>query len=271
MNLYFDIGNTRVKWLVRSSHQDQFDFKPNDHGVFSPDVIHDSVRALKIKYSSCKLELIGVSSVASSQINDSLSSICKSVFGLKPVFAKVSSPFLGVSAAYKDLNSLGVDRWLALLAARDKVSAPVAIIDAGSAITLDVLDASGQHIGGWIAPGLSLLERSLGAGTSDVSFDSGFRKTFFENDLGCSTQDCVNEGIYQMLSGFLSQACLVADDHKAQIVVSGGDAGYITRILKSGFSDGFYGASKKVLPYPNIVFDGLSLWCKKIYGEARSG
>lgn len=60
-----------------------------------------------------------------------------------------------------DPNRLGVDRWLGLLGARRHTSAPLLVVDCGSAITVDALMAGGRHPGGVIMPGLNLLRRSL--------------------------------------------------------------------------------------------------------------
>ena len=53
---------------------------------------------------------------------------------------------------------LGVDRWLAILAAAFKLypQKNVLIIDAGTATTVDLLAKSGVHQGGWILPGITI-------------------------------------------------------------------------------------------------------------------
>ncbi|MBN2872262.1 MAG: type III pantothenate kinase [Halothiobacillaceae bacterium] len=60
-----------------------------------------------------------------------------------------------VRVAYPEPARLGVDRFCAMIEARARIdTGPLAVIDAGTAVTLDVLDASGQHRGGLILPGL---------------------------------------------------------------------------------------------------------------------
>ena len=61
----------------------------------------------------------------------------------------------GVSSAYPQPDRLGVDRWLALIGAHSLVAGDCMIIDAGSAITLDLLRADGTHLGGAILPGIN--------------------------------------------------------------------------------------------------------------------
>jgi type III pantothenate kinase len=51
---------------------------------------------------------------------------------------------LGVRNAYPKHNKLGVDRWLAMLAAYHYYNAPVCIVSCGSALTLDIVDSQGS-------------------------------------------------------------------------------------------------------------------------------
>ncbi|MCP3690402.1 MAG: type III pantothenate kinase, partial [Gammaproteobacteria bacterium] len=54
---------------------------------------------------------------------------------------------------YSSPESMGVDRWLALLGAADVEQHDAIVVDAGSAITVDLLRGDGQHLGGAILPG----------------------------------------------------------------------------------------------------------------------
>jgi pantothenate kinase type III len=76
---------------------------------------------------------------------------------------------LGVRNAYPKHNKLGVDRWLAMLAAYHYYNAPVCIVSCGSALTLDIVDSQGQHLGGMIMPGLNLMQQALSRGTANLN------------------------------------------------------------------------------------------------------
>ena len=54
--------------------------------------------------------------------------------------------------AYSDVAELGVDRWLAMLGARARFDDDLLLVSAGTALTIDLIDASGRHHGGCIAP-----------------------------------------------------------------------------------------------------------------------
>jgi type III pantothenate kinase len=71
----------------------------------------------------------------------------------------------GVINSYQQPEKLGVDRWLAMIAARKQYQGAVCVVDCGTAITIDLLAADGRHQGGFIAPGLTLMKKSLAKGT----------------------------------------------------------------------------------------------------------
>lgn len=130
----------------------------------------------------------------------------------------------GVINGYRQPAALGVDRWLALLAARQRCRAPQLVVDAGTALTIDLLDEFGQHKGGWIVPGYRLLRQALAQGTvavraHDLDHDFGF---------GRQTSDAVNSGCSHMLAGAVAMAevkaaQLLATRLPLHVVVSGGD------------------------------------------------
>ena len=63
----------------------------------------------------------------------------------------------GIINAYAHPSHLGVDRWLAMIGAYNEQPKATLIIDAGTAITADWVDAQGNHLGGCIAPGVDLM------------------------------------------------------------------------------------------------------------------
>lgn len=71
--------------------------------------------------------------------------------------------------AYTEPSQLGVDRWLGLLAANAAYAGPSAVIDCGTAITVDAIDAAGKHLGGLILPGIKMMRDSLYADASGIN------------------------------------------------------------------------------------------------------
>ena len=97
----------------------------------------------------------------------------------------------GVRNGYAQYEKLGVDRWLALLGATDITSSvDKLVIDAGSAITVDLLTKNGEHLGGAILPGFN---------TSIARFKQIMSKADFDHpdiirteEPGCSTEACIH-------------------------------------------------------------------------------
>jgi type III pantothenate kinase len=63
----------------------------------------------------------------------------------------------GVGIDYPQPGSIGPDRLANALAARIHFGAPVVVVDFGTAVTFDVVDANGNYVGGIIAPGLAAM------------------------------------------------------------------------------------------------------------------
>src|SRR5690606_40574629 len=95
--------------------------------------------------------------------------------GLPVERPRVEARWRGLHCAYAQPERLGVDRWLALLAAHhDAPAAPALVISAGTALTVDRLDPAGRHRGGVIAPGLAAMREGLFAAAPGLAgFDQG--------------------------------------------------------------------------------------------------
>lgn len=116
-------------------------------------------------------------------------------------------------------DQLGVDRWLALLACRSPGRLPCLVVDCGTAITVDLLDADGVHPGGYILPGLALMRDSLLEGTAipvpfgDRNDEPPARDTSSAIDLGARL------GVVAFIEQQLQQL-----GPKAHLYMGGGDA-----------------------------------------------
>ena len=140
-------------------------------------------------------------------------------------FACVSKFAGGVTCGYDKPSRLGVDRWLAMVAAYNKHHQAVLVIDAGSAVTLDVVDQNGFHLGGYILPGTSLMVESLRRGTKNVKVD-----VFDTQSLvpGKNTEDAAVNGI---LLSLISTIKTLTVSYPFQLVLSGGSAPAILKHL----------------------------------------
>ncbi len=135
-------------------------------------------------------------------------------------------------------DQLGIDRWLALLACRQQVQPPFVVVDYGTAITLDVVDTSGTHQGGYILPGLPLMRAALQQQTGITNFTPERQEPHLAQDTGSA----IAQGGQLAITGLIHQMMQTLPDTTA-LCLSGGH-------------------SKSLLPYlqvPAICLDDLVL------------
>lgn len=190
MIIDLDIGNTRVKWRCHG------------HDVAVMDDYNWAQLFQRWRTFPGDVTRIRVSSVISSRKFDSFREGCIASVGIEPEVAHVRQGAGGVTLVYSDVSQLGTDRWLAMLAARARLPAEhLMVVNAGSALTIDVLCASGQHIGGYIVPGLRTSSRALYAKTDGVGAPDVVMAPAWPP--GDGTLPCVEGGFGAMYQGFL--------------------------------------------------------------------
>lgn len=234
MRLELDIGNSRVKWRLVSDQGER-------QGVTTLAERH---------WPDSSLDAIWVSSVASTEVNEALSVELEQRYGCYPEFAKVSGYCSGVHCGYHDVSRLGVDRWLVLLAAfHREPCAPAIVVDAGSAVTIDLLASDGQHVGGYITPGYRMLQSALLGQTANIRFEQEAKAQPLG---GLDTASCVASGAELVFAGLANSIRTLRSDFdpQARVLLTGGDAEKLVEYLKS---------EQRVECLPNLVLDGLSL------------
>jgi len=173
---------------------------------------------------------------------------------LKVRYQQVSSPThaFGVTNSYDIPKKLGVDRWLAFLAAYKEALSPVVVIDIGTAMTVDLVDANGHHLGGWINPGFRLMNLAL---TEHTALVRGGGHHGEELSFGTNTKEGVQNGCRAALAGTVLYAI-----EKAKSKFEGVTP---TLYLTGGGTNHLPPEIKKLGIYrPHLVLEGLSLYVK---------
>ena len=221
MILAIDVGNTRIKWGIWQQnvleHKGAFSYRP------------EQLEADLDKYfaSLLRQESVYACCVASEQVQLSLQQWFKRQWGINVHFIEPQSQLMGVHNAYEDPQQMGADRWVAMLAAYTKYRKAVCVIDCGTAVTMDIVTAQGQHLGGLIMPGLDMMQNALYKGTRRIRPDKGDLR-----DLGMNTADAVTSGCYQLLANGLQgliEKYAATVDSELLCVVTGGDAKLLVR------------------------------------------
>jgi type III pantothenate kinase len=253
MILELDLGNSRIKWRLMLH-----DGSIADQGAAQDLAEFQGSLAPKSKLSHCRICSVRRGAV----LNDLVLWLDES-FGLTAQVAKVTARCGQVANQYQDPARLGVDRWLAMLAAYQRVQGPCIIIDGGTALTLDILDSEGLHQGGFILPGLSLMARSLEQNTAIKLSTRGQVPSIAP---GHSTDQAVRNGILAAVIALIERLHREQSDLDSggvRVVLTGGDAATISATLEhSVLHPGpVTGVGEPAEIVKDLVLDGLALAC----------
>ena len=243
--LLFDAGNTRLKWGYYARG------RISKSGSVTHEQLHDTGYAALTSRMPRKVTHAAASNVAGPALATKLSSVIGLHAAVDIRFAHCQKQAFGVTTAYRQPRRLGVDRWVAMIGAWNEFRSALCIVDAGTALTIDVLDRSGQHLGGQIIPGIDMMGESLRIRTSNIAAAS--RKSRDPGDglgiFGRSTDDAIVYGSLSAACGAIDRAAkrLRGAAMRPKIVLTGGDA---SRILKQ--------LNSNVIHRPNLVLQGLA-------------
>ena len=196
MILLLDVGNSRTKWAVLAesglgpsgarAHAGGSELLPADIPVIPSQVY--------------------AANVAGPQVAASLASAVLARWGCPLLLARTPAVLGRVRNAYPDPAQLGVDRWLAMLAAYDRQAGALCVVDAGTATTVDLLAADGQHLGGFIVPGLDLMSDSLMTATGDLARLREPAASDTSPAPACSTGLAIRDGTRLATAGLVDRA-----------------------------------------------------------------
>jgi len=138
-----------------------------------------------------------------------------------PVFHEVRSERrrCGVTNLYRNAEQLGVDRWCALIGARGLGQSATVVVMAGTATTIDTLNAEGEFLGGLILPGLELMRRSLARETAALPFADGVYASYPQG-----TDDAIVSGTIEAQVGAIERAWQRLGNIDKVCLLSGGNA-----------------------------------------------
>lgn len=233
--LLVDIGNTLIKWGVGL------------HDELLPGAPFASVDA---DFSQAWDELptpatVWVSNVAGPAVAGNLRDWLIRRWGLNAHFARSELQAYGVVNGYDEPARLGVDRWVALIGARRRDHGALCVADCGTAITVDVLNEAGEHLGGVIAPGLALMNDALSKGTHGlwhIAPQADFA-------LGRETSAAISAGLLAAAAGVIERTRVEATrllGRSPHLILTGGDGAALAGVLSGPLDHA-----------PDLILEGL--------------
>lgn len=208
--LDIDIGNSRIKWRLRRGQT------VSSRGA----VVHSEFALAALGDDLLDLAQVNVACVAGARWVDEIERQATER-GCRLFVARTEAQFGRLRCAYQDPTRLGVDRWLAMVAAFDRFPEGVCVVSCGTAITIDYVNGAGLHEGGLIIPGFRLQREALHMGTDAVRTD----QLKGESRLGISTTECALNGILMSLTGGVASILgSRLESHQYRHLFTGGDA-----------------------------------------------
>lgn len=216
--LTIDAGNTRSKWAVFDSAATII-----EQGVFFNREIHQTQPPAA--WQGCRKAVIA--NVAGKDYAAQLNTLCQQA-RLTTDFVIATDCTGNLKNHYHPPAQLGVDRWAAAVAAWQQFAQSCLIINAGTAITIDIVHADadgGAFLGGCILPGIRLMQQSLAGNTGNlnVALAQGRYQPAPNN-----TVDAIYSGVLNSVTGAIEKMIRVnALQAIPTIIFSGGDAALI--------------------------------------------
>lgn len=241
--LLLDIGNTRLKWGVlengrihRTAHVMQSAIREQGLGALTSRLPGDVDRILACNVAGEKL---------ARRLSRAVASHC----GCAVNFVRSEARACGVTNSYRQPWRLGVDRWVAMIAARAACDRSSIIVDAGTAITIDALDDDGNHLGGQIIPGIALMSAALDRHTSDIPRVRRQSPRRGMEIFASTTAAGVSQGLIGAAAGAVERAMRVQREEgfDPTLFLTGGDAPYFLKAL-----------GEAAVHSPHLVLQGLA-------------
>ena len=234
----FDLGNTRLK------------FAPLHDGA-AGDIVavaHDGI-AFASGWEArlpAGIDSACVATVAGQALSSRLSAALDAR-GVQVSTVCTEASLAGVRIAYARPERLGVDRFLALIAAHARAAGPVLVVGVGTALTVDLLDADGLHRGGRIAPSPALMREALHARASVLPSTGGEYREFAADTDDALASGCEGAAL-GLVARSLEEATQLLHDSAPTLLLHGGGAPQLLSRLPGA------------VHMPALVLQGLAQW-----------
>jgi len=246
MILELDCGNSFIKWRVLKADARQV----VGEGVVDSDLALlegvKGVEGLALKF--CRLV-----SVRTAEETGEWIARLMDAFHISVVCAVPVEEMAGVRNGYEEFERLGLDRWLALLGGFHLASGACLVLDFGTAVTADFVAGDGEHLGGFICPGMPLMRNQLRTHTRKIRYGDLAAERALERLVpGRTTVEAVERGCLLMLRGFVLTQLEMARGYWGEnftVFLTGGDASLVSEIVPEA----------RVVP--DLVFVGLAMAC----------
>ena len=242
--LAVDVGNTRLKWALYAAP------RPGAHLVAQGATFLEAIDELAdTAWAGLAAPTSMLGSIVAGEGVRRRTEQQMELWDVEPKWVVSAAHAGGIVNGYDHPTRLGVDRFVAMVGARQRMLArgtpgPVLVVMVGTAVTVDAVDAEGRFLGGLILPGFGLMLRALEMGTAGLKAPTGDAVDFPTN-----TSDALMSGGSDAIAGAVERMASKLE----------GRAGIAPAILMSGGAAVKLAAvtDRPVEMVDTLIFDGL--------------
>ena len=237
-----DIGNSRLKWAVSENS------RWTTQGALPLAQVGELAEAIKrwppnVQVVACNVAGEAVEAAVTKMLREAAYS---------PVWLRSAHEACGVRNTYEDPARLGGDRWAALIGARASMHGDCLVVCAGTATTINFLDAAGVFRGGVILPGVEMMLASLAERTAQLPLASGVFRAEPRNTMDAIVTGCLHAQVGAIERMFAAN-CASA---QAVCLLTGGGATALAPLLR---------IPSRV--EENLILDGLKCYADGLVRE----
>lgn len=219
MTVGIDVGNTAIK-IARDRHHDVRVHRVTDPGA--TDSISHYLAELSASSGGLEVRIASVNRGAASKLIERTAALV----GERVPFRCVSHRDVPIRIAAEHPDRVGIDRIVGALGAREHYQTPLVLVDAGTTVTVDLVDGRGVYCGGAILPGLEMQTAALHSGTDalpQIDWRSPCSAPGPGSVIGKNTLDAMRLGILSSVVGGIERLVRLYKTPKC-VVVTGGDS-----------------------------------------------
>lgn len=255
--LEIDVGNSYWKWRLLQGGKVLY------QGRSATLLLERCERASLVsdaglcEIENIKIDQVYICSVAKDECSQRLAALIDWLWGCEILWFESQALTAGVSNSYSDPKKMGADRWLATISAVHLLPhKDLYVVDCGSAINVERIDSQARHLGGYIIPGVALMQESLlkkAAKIASASKDSCI-------ELGCDTASNVANGSLYTAVAVVERLQREMQLVDGCVVLTGGDAPKVLEFIEN----------INITHRPELVLEGFEFW-RNAHSDSNPG
>lgn len=258
MIIIVDFGNSRIKWNAFAHHCGAY--------LYKTQVLEWNEQSLTPLFQSQWFNIasdisdIIVSNVAGQVMGDVLTKWTDMNIKKQPHFIVPTASYKNVKNGYEQPNTLGADRWMAVIAAHyQHPHHHVIVVDCGTATTIDAVSPNGQHMAGPIIAGEKILTNALLQYTADIQFEQPEDEQMpliVTDTYSAARHGAKLASLHGTKQAVLKMSQLLDNSADIKVVLTGGRAKQVMPELKE----------YDCVHHPDLVLGGISVVAKDTVG-----